>query len=123
MRKFAPYFLLAPPVLLLFYLPSTFRGESAYPMTLTTLILSIFVWIFLFCAVLCFSRGSCLTRPFVGMAAVVALIRIIYRFEIGQTGLLYFLTWLFIICGFYVLFFIFSPPVRQGNQKPDKKVA
>jgi hypothetical protein len=123
MRKFVPYFLLVPPVLLLFHLPSTLHGESAYPMTLTTLILSIFAWIFLFCTVLCFSRGSRLTRPFVSMTAVVALILLVYRFEIGQTGLLYFLVLLSITCGFCALFFRCSPPVRQENQKPENEVA
>ena len=119
MRKFVPYFLLVPPALLLFHLPSTFRGESAYPMTPASLILSIFAWVFLFCAVLCFSRASRLTRLFVSMAAVVAVIRLVYRFEVGETGLLYFLIYLFVACGFYLFFFIFAPSSRQ---RPDEKV-
>jgi len=123
MRKFAPYLFLIPPVLLLFHLPSTFRGQSAYPQTPASVILSIVWWTFLFFTILCFSRGSRLTRPFVCITAVIAIARPIYRFEAGEVDLLYSIFALVLVCVFYFLFFIWAPPFRQRSQKSHEPVA
>jgi O-antigen ligase len=116
MRRYAPFVLLVPPVVLLFLLPSTFRDESAYPMTPANHILSILVWICLFCVVLGLSRRSRLTRLFVIAAAFVFLIRSFYRFEIGESGLLYFLISLFVTCGVSAYIFVIAPHVRKRTQ-------
>ena len=117
MRKFAPYFLLVPPVVLLLYLPNTIRRGSAYGMAPASLILSIFIWLSLFLAVLCFSRGSRLTRLFVVMTAILAVIRLIYRLQAGEVGSAYFLIWLFLDCAFFFFFFIFAS--SNKSQKPN----
>ena len=117
MRKFAPYFLLVPPVVLLLYLPSAIRRDAVFGMTPANLILSIFIWLSLFLAVSCFNRGSRLTRLFVVATAILAVIRIVYRFQIGEVDLVYFLIWLFLDCAFFFFFFIFAS--SNKSQKPN----
>jgi hypothetical protein len=121
MRRYAPYFLLVPPVGLLCSLPGIFRGEPAFPTTAVSDVLSILVWTLLFCAFLGLRQNSRLTRLFVIAGALVSLMRCVYRFEIGETGLLYFLPSLFIICVVSGVFFMCARPISERNKPPSEK--
>jgi hypothetical protein len=116
MKKFTPFLLLIPVVVLLAGLPSQLHGKLSYHISTFSYVASISHGYL-------FSAGffPVIRRPkwswlFWVLVALDVLVKAVHGLWIGQNGLVYFLFQLVVGCIFIAIAFAVSPSFRKSTQ-------